>query len=130
MSTGSEERRRNPRQARPEDHRIVAARVRPGYEVSVVNVSAAGVLIESSCRLLPGTSVELHVETDTRHIRVRGQVLRCAVVGLRPTAVCYQGAIRFDRHLPWFVDESGNPINSPDSRPLHPVRAATTPEVI
>jgi hypothetical protein len=112
------------------EHRIVATRVRPGHCARIIDVSAGGALVETTYRLLPGTSVELHVETDTRHTRVRGQVLRCAVVRVRPTAVCYRGAICFDRHLPWFVDESGRPLDSADVRPLNPSRAATTPEVI
>jgi hypothetical protein len=49
---------------------------------------------------------------------------------VHPTGVSYRGAIRFDQHLPWFVDESEKPINSPDSRPLHPSRAPATPEVV
>jgi hypothetical protein len=113
-----------------EEHRIVHTRVRPGHGARIVDVSAGGALIETMYRLLPGTSVELHVETDTRHARVRGQVLRCSVVRVRPTAVSYQGAIRFDRHLPWFVDDSGTAVSSPDARPLHPSRAIVTPEVI
>jgi hypothetical protein len=88
-----------------EDHRIVSACVRPGHRARVIDVSAAGALIETSHRLLPGTSVELQVETGTDRTSVRGHVLRCAVVRLRPTWVCYRGAIAFDRHLPWFVDE-------------------------
>ena len=130
MSHVAGERRMTRRVEHVEEHRILASRVRPGHHARIIDVSAGGVLIETTYRLLPGTSVELHVETETRQTRVRGQVLRCAVVRVRPTAVCYRGAIRFDVHLPWFVDDSGRAINSPDSRPLHPSRAATTPEVI
>ena len=124
--TGSEERRQNPRHARPEDHRIVAARVRPGYEVLVVNVSAGGVLIESSCRLLPGTSVELHLKQDAlsepgreppQAETVRGRVLRCMVCQLRSNSVCYRGAIAFDRYLPWFVaDAAGYEVPNSERR--------------
>jgi hypothetical protein len=52
-------------------------------------------------------AVELQVETGTDRASVRGRVLRSAVVRVRPTWVCYRGAIAFDRHLPWFVDERG-----------------------
>jgi hypothetical protein len=90
-----------------DDHRIVSARVRPGHRARLIDVSAGGALIETSHRLLPGTSVELQVETGTDRASLRGRVLRCAVVRLRPTWVCYRGAIAFDRHLPWFVDERG-----------------------
>ena len=92
-----------------EEHRIVAASVRPGHRARVIDVSAGGALIETSQRLLPGTSVELQVETGTSRESIRGQVVRCAVVRLRPTWVCYRGAIAFDRHLPWFVDERREP---------------------
>ena len=92
-----------------EEHRIVSACVRPGHRARVIDVSAGGALIETSLRLLPGTSVELQVETGTDRANVRGQVLRCAVVRLRPTWVCYRGAIAFDRHLPWFVEERREP---------------------
>jgi hypothetical protein len=88
-----------------EEHRIVSACVRPGHRARLIDVSAGGALIETSHRLLPGASVELQVETVSDRASVRGQVLRCAVVRLRPTWVCYRGAIAFDRHLPWFVDE-------------------------
>ena len=92
-----------------EEHRIVSARVRPGHHARVIDVSAGGALIETTVRLLPGTSVELQVETGTDRTAVRGQVLRCVVVRLRPTWVCYRGAIAFDRHLPWFVEERREP---------------------
>jgi hypothetical protein len=124
------ERRRAQRFDRVEDHRIVSARVRPGHQARIVDVSAAGVLVETAYRLLPGTFVEVQVETDTKQTRVRGEVLRCAVARVKPDAVCYRGAIRFDRHLPWFVPENGNDSGSSESRPAHPLRAAATPEVI
>jgi len=92
-----------------EHHRIISTRIRPGHPANIVDVSAGGALIETMFRLLPGTSVELHVETSTRHTRVRGEVLRSAVTKLRADGVCYRGAIRFDRHLPWFVDDSSAP---------------------
>lgn len=90
-----------------EEHRIVAASVRPGHRARVVDVSAGGALIETSLRLLPGAAVELQMETGSNRASVRGRVLRCAVVRVRPTWVCYRGAIAFDRHLPWFVAEHG-----------------------
>ena len=86
------------------DHGIVSACVRPGHRARLVDVSAGGALIETNHRLLPGTSVELQVATGTDRASIHGQVLRCVVVRVRPTWVCYRGAIAFDRHLLWFVD--------------------------
>jgi hypothetical protein len=93
MTGDAHERRGTKRLAALDDHRIVSACVRPGHRARLIDVSAGGALIETSPRLLPGS--------------IRGQVLRCAVVRVRPTWVCYRGAIAFDRHLPWFVDERG-----------------------
>lgn len=107
MSDGPPDRRGTRRLEAFEEHRIVSACVRPGHRARLIDVSAGGALIETSHRLLPGAPVELQVETGTDRARIRGQVLRCAVVRLRPTWVCYRGAIVFDRHLPWFVDERG-----------------------
>src|SRR5207248_3674664 len=44
------------------DHGIVSVRVRPGKPATIVNVSASGALIETTHRLLPGVSVEMHLE--------------------------------------------------------------------
>ena len=109
MSGGWPDRRGMRRLEAFDDHRIVSTCVRPGHRARLIDVSAGGALIETSHRLLPGTSVELQVETGSDRASIRGQVLRCAVVRLRPTWVCYRGAIAFDRHLPWFVDERGEP---------------------
>ena len=129
MTAGWTDRRRMRRLQRVEDHLIVSARVRPGHRAQLIDVSAGGALIETQYRLLPGASVELQMETDTRHTSVRGRILRCAVVRVRPTWVCYRGAIGFDRHLLWFVDEAGAPSGT-KVRLAHPGRADATPQVI
>ena len=107
MNDSSRDRRGARRLEAVTEHRIVSAAVRPDHRARLIDVSAGGALIETNHRLLPGTVVELQVETGTERASVRGQVLRCAVVRVRPTWVCYRGAIAFDRHLPWFVDERG-----------------------
>jgi hypothetical protein len=107
MNDRSRERRGARRLDAFEEHRIGSACVRPGHRVRLIDVSSSGALIETSHRLLPGTVVELQVEKGTDTASVPGRVLRCLVVRLRPTWVCYRGAIAFDRHLPWFIDERG-----------------------
>ncbi|HJZ78096.1 MAG TPA: PilZ domain-containing protein [Vicinamibacterales bacterium] len=124
------DRRTAKRLRRIEEHGVVAARVRPGHRAHLVDVSAAGALIETSYRLLPGASVELHLETDSTHTRIRGRVLRCAVVRVRPSFVHYRGAIAFDRSLPWFVDDTRRLSDGHDLRTAHPRGALATPEVI
>jgi hypothetical protein len=130
MSHLASDRRQTRRHRQVDEHGIVLTRVKPGHHARLVDVSAGGALIETNHRLLPGASVELHMETEGRRIGIRGRVLRCAVVRLRPASVCYRGAIGFDRHLPWFVDASGYPVPTAESRPAQPVRANATPQVL
>jgi hypothetical protein len=113
MTTRNVDRRRAPRCHSAAEHGIVSARVRPGRRVVIVDVSANGALIEANQRLLPGTNVELHLDTGDRRATVRGRVLRCQVARVRPTAVCYRGAIAFDSDLPWL------PANGIDGYALH-----------
>lgn len=129
MKRSGVERRQARRRLDTNEHGIVSARVRPGHRAKVIDVSAGGALIETTHRLLPGSPVELHVETRAHRTNVRGRVLRCAIVLVRPSWVCYRGAIGFDRQLPWLV-EDGDRVSDGSLRPGVPIRAAATPEVI
>ena len=106
MTTPATERRRNRRRHHQDDHGISSARLRSGHDVSVIDVSAGGALIESDRRLLPGAAVELNLRSEHRPPEImRGHVLRSAVTRLRSNLVCYRGAIRFDHELPWLVND-------------------------
>src|SRR3954453_19736598 len=100
MSAHPVERRLARRHQSIAEHGIVSARVRPGINAAVVDVSAAGALIETSHRLLPGSSVEICFDQEKRLPAVRGRVVRCAVAQLGPDRVWYRGAILFDSRLP------------------------------
>jgi hypothetical protein len=99
MNDSSLERRTHPRHHGVETHGIVQMRIRPGHGATLLDVSAGGALIESTYRLLPGTSVELQVDTADRRVCIRGRVLRCAVVRVWPTVIRYRGAVGFDGRL-------------------------------
>ena len=130
MSESTSDRRLTRRHLHSDEHGIVSTKVRPGHRAKLIDVSAGGALIETSHRLLPGTSVELHVETRSHRTNVRGRVLRCAIVMVRPSWVCYRGAIGFDRPLPWLLDEDRGPMAFAPARSALPDRAIATPEVI
>jgi hypothetical protein len=123
------DRRRMRRHRAVEEHGIVSARVRPGHGAQVIDVSAGGALIETTHRLLPGSVVELHVDRGGHHACVRGRVLRCAVVRVRPASVAYRGAIGFDRDLPWLLD-GPCPATPGEARSAVPERAFITHEVL
>lgn len=92
-----EERRRAPRWTRGDGSWFTAARVRPGRDVDVMDVSRGGALVESGSRLLPGRNIELHLIADSHRIVVRGRVIRCHVSALEPSGgVRYRGAVAFD----------------------------------
>ena len=130
MSHAGPERRCARRHHDVQTHGIVSARVRPGHQADLIDASAGGVLIETSHRLLPGSYVELHVETQSRRDNVRGRVLRSAVVGIRATSVRYRGAIGFDRHLPWFIEPDGYVVPTAESRAGRPPRVDVTQQVV
>jgi hypothetical protein len=130
MNESIPDRRQTRRHLDSDEHGIVSTRVRPGHRAKIVDVSAGGALIETSHRLLPGTCVEIHFETRSHRTNVRGRVLRCAIVLVRPSWVCYRGAIGFDRHLPWLVDEARGATTFAAVRSALPARAVATREVI
>lgn len=86
----------------PHGYGIVSVRLRPGLDVILLNVSAAGALIESEQQLRPGCAVEVQMVTHEQRIAVRGRVLRCAVSRLLTSGVWYRGAIAFNHQHPWF----------------------------
>jgi len=130
MTYLTSERRANRRRCRVQEHGIVRARVRPGHVVTLVDVSAGGALVEAEHRLLPGSSVEIQVESENRSACLRGRVVRCAVVRVRPDSVSYRGAIAFDRYLPWFDDGDGYDVPNIEKRPAAPFRATATQQVV
>jgi hypothetical protein len=79
-------------------------RIRPGHDVRVLNVSSWGVLIETSRRLLPGTSVDLHLELrEARHL-TRARVIRSHVAVVTAHALIFRSALDVERPIPWLAD--------------------------
>ena len=121
--------RRAFRRAGATEHGIVSARVRLGYRVAVVDASAGGALIEISKRLLPGSTVDLQVETARGRAMVPGRVVRCAIARLRSNSVSYRAAIAFDRHCSALVDHDRN-VCASDGHPATDERVAPTRETV
>jgi hypothetical protein len=82
------------------------ARIRPGKDVVIIDISAGGALVESRHRLLPGAPVEITLDAGDRRATVRGRVARSFVARLRSTCVFYRTALAFDGSLPWFAADS------------------------
>ena len=113
MSTNALERRSC---SRRQNHGIVLVRVRPGHNVAIIDVSAAGILVEGTCRLRPGSAIELVLQRAHQPAEcIRGRVARCGVSGLRADSIRYRGAIAFDRRLPWLLESESSGYGVPDS---------------
>ena len=83
-----------------------AARIHPGRDVIVVDLSRAGALVESFWRLRPGARVDLQIDVDGGDPTVRGRVERCYVASIDdPGGVRYRAAIRFDGPVPFAPPE-------------------------
>ena len=74
---------------------IARVRLRTGRELTVIDLSPLGVLVEGSTRLLPGTHLDVHVTSAQGRIPVRARVVRCHVWSLTAEVVQYRGAFAF-----------------------------------
>ena len=128
--TVARERRRTVRLTSVHEHGVRVIRIRPGDGATIIDLSAAGALVETHRRLLPGSLVELHMETEHHKARVRGTVVHCAVIRIGPACVAYRGAIEFERHLPWFAPAPGYRFPGSDYRPGPDARADVTQPLI
>ena len=97
MPTEHGERRRVSRWPPAATEPLSRVRLRAGRELTVVNVSVHGALVEGAMRLLPGTHVDVHVMGTQGRVLVRAKVVRCAVWALLADLVQYRGALSFDR---------------------------------
>jgi hypothetical protein len=80
----------------------LAARVRPGHRVHVVNVSEGGALLEAARPLRPGADVEVQFERADRRIRLSAVVVRCGVTAIHPDrGPTYRAAVAFNETFEW-----------------------------
>lgn len=93
------ERRRLARQVPEVNAPWSRVRLRAGRELVVLDASAAGVRVEGSTRLLPGTHLDVHLTADEGRLIVRGRVVRAWVARISADAIGYQGVIVFERHV-------------------------------
>lgn len=86
-----------------------SARLRHGPDITVLNLSEAGVLVEGRARLHPGASVEVQFSAPGWLACVPAQVLRCQVSAVVPEhGVRYRAALGFLERiaLPSRLDEA------------------------
>ena len=91
------ERRRAARRVPALNEPLGRVRLRTGGDLSVLDLSSGGALVEGGARLLPGTHVDVHVVTREGRLLVRSRVVRAWVSALSADSVAYRGALVFDR---------------------------------
>ena len=71
--------------------------LRPGYSVSLVDLSSGGALIQGPRPLRPGARIHLQLVIGPRRLGISAHVLRCSVASLDSgKGVQYRGALKFD----------------------------------
>jgi hypothetical protein len=96
MHPSDSERRRAVRRTPLPDEALSRVRLRTGRELTVVNVSSSGLLLEGLTRLLPNTHSDIHIVTRHGRVLVRARVVRAQVCRLERDMVCYRTALAFD----------------------------------
>ena len=96
MPPNDSERRRAVRRTPQPDEALSRVRLRTGRELTVVNISAHGTLLEGVTRLLPNTHTDIHIVTRNGRVLVRTRVVRALVWRLERDVVCYRTALVFD----------------------------------
>ncbi len=107
------DRRRAPRRTPHPDESLCRVKLRTGRELTVVNISSAGALVEGLTRLLPGTHAEVHLVTRHGRVLVRTRIVRSLVWRLGPEVVWYRSALAFE--TPVDTESLGERSESGDS---------------
>jgi len=109
------ERRRFPRVVPTGGPSAAVARLRPGRDVLVVNLSRGGACVEAVSPLHPGRSVDIRLMLPDWQWHGEAQVLRCHVSALpHEQKVRYRAGLEFVGPVPGGGAESGSQL-SPQS---------------
>jgi hypothetical protein len=75
-----------------------AARIRPGREVVIVDLSCDGALVEGPWRFRPLSRCDVHLQVTGQDVHLRARIVRCFVARIeRQEPVRYRTALAFDR---------------------------------
>jgi hypothetical protein len=116
--------KRYPASAFPE---ITGIRLAPvGATARLLNLSAAGILVECSSRAVPGTAITVHFQGSFVPPTVEGKVVRCEVTGIgRDGALRFHLGLAFNERIHLAVDEDVPvPASHPEPRALPKVASA------
>jgi hypothetical protein len=94
----------------------LSARIRRGYHLELLDLSARGALVEGRQPLRPGSYVDVHLESDARRETLAARVVRCAVSAIdAETGITYRAALAFTNSCEWVrevLTPGGNEIHA------------------
>src|SRR5262245_10204402 len=71
------------------------SRLKNGPDVTLIDLSAGGVLLDSDVQMKPGSMITLEI-VGAGIVEVRSEVLRCQLSTLRDVGAVYRGALIFE----------------------------------
>ena len=110
---------------------ITGLRISPGDEATLVNISATGLLIDSTQRFAPGQRVTVHFEGRLATRQMKARIVRCQVSVISAKgSLQYQTAMAFDERIALPNDRPRNDWSTtaePEAAPTaQPASAQTT----
>jgi hypothetical protein len=113
---GTADTRLHPRYPAESIDGITSVRLSPGDVVTLVNLSASGILVEGKTRFVPGTRLTVIFEGPGAPSPAKGRVIRCQVSAIgEGGSLQYQSAITFDETIDVPL---GNPPEMSESPPV------------
>jgi hypothetical protein len=95
---------------------IKSVRLSPGDTVTLVNVSASGILVEGKTRFVPGTRLTVVFEGPVAPPQIKGRVVRCQVSAIGGGGTLqYQSAIAFEGRVELPVEDA---VRAPAPPPI------------
>jgi hypothetical protein len=86
--------------------RSIAARVRAGHDVVVLDLSPSGALIAGARPLPPGARIDVQLSVAASRFVITAQVVRCSVAAIdAEQGITYQAGLSFERRFEWACEE-------------------------
>ena len=101
---------RYPASAVPE---ITGIRLSAADAVTMIDISANGILVEGKTRLVPGKQVTIEFEGTISQKQMKGRVVRCQVSAIVNGSLQYRTAFAFAQRLELAIEASAPPASTP-----------------
>jgi len=112
--------------------KLKSVRLVAGPEVTLINISRGGALIETEAHLVPSSSVAIRLVAADAVFLLHGRVLRSHASSFQGSALLYRSAIAFDEELTFLAEDQNQPqVNAAPEEASHQACAgeAVAPEM-